>query len=98
VFVGKLASVVLDYKQFKVEHCAEANGMFEIFLPTSGRELCICPVLICKVLMCTEYISCKAIELPFMFATAWLNLFPGMFITDVGQCLGEGSNFVLWPV
>lgn len=32
MFVSDLASVVLDYKQFKVVHCVEANGMFEIFL------------------------------------------------------------------
>lgn len=53
--MSNLASVVLDYKQFKVVHCAEANGMFKIFLWRSGKELCICPVLIRKVLMCTEY-------------------------------------------
>lgn len=68
MFVGELASVVLDYKQFKVEHCAEANRMFSIFLPRSSRELCLCPTLICKVLMYTEVQSCKAIVLPCAFS------------------------------
>lgn len=98
MFVSNPASVVLDYKQFKVVHCAEANGMFEIFLWRRGRELCICPVLIHQVLMRTEYvcIHVKPQDLLPMLSTAWLNLLSGVFVADTGLFL-EASSFVLPP-
>lgn len=96
MFVSDLASVVLDYKQFKAVHCVEANGMFETFLekrqgashlPCANSE---------SFKVCRICIHMKPQGLLFTFSTAWLNLFFDVSITDIGWS-SEGSSFVLWP-
>lgn len=75
MFVSDLASVVLDYKQFKVVHCVEANGMFEIFLEKrqgASHLPCAHSESFSAHRICFHI---KSQGLLFTFSTAWLNLF-----------------------